>query len=167
MEKDTIFREDGSVLIVALIFLVLLTLMGISATTTTNIELQIAYNEMTAKQNFYNAEAAAMESIQELENAGEEIETPEGKSWLHLETDLPEPDNILDSDNWDGAFAEPGVDSDNEQKYMAIFEGIVTGGSLDVTRSRVYVYRVIGRGGDIASPNAGSAVVEMGFKKAL
>ena len=54
----------------ALVFLVLLTLMGISALSTTNVELQIAHNDITAKDNFYNAEAAAMEGLQELENAG-------------------------------------------------------------------------------------------------
>jgi Tfp pilus assembly protein PilX len=50
-------KEEGSVLIVALLILVLLTLMGISATTTTNIEMQVAGNEKFHKMVFYAAEA--------------------------------------------------------------------------------------------------------------
>jgi hypothetical protein len=50
-------NEDGSVLIVALLILVLLTIIGISATTTTNIELQIAGNEKFHKIAFYHADS--------------------------------------------------------------------------------------------------------------
>jgi hypothetical protein len=167
MKINMLNSENGSVLIVALIFLVLLTLMGVAATTTTNIELQIAHNEISAKNDFYSAEAAAMENIQELENAGDSIKSPGGKTWLHLESQLPIPGDIFDSGNWTDAVANPAVNSNNKQKYLTIFEGVVSGDSLDVSKSRVYRYRVVGRGGDLASPTAGSAVVEMGFKKAL
>lgn len=165
MEKEMLCREEGSVLIVVLIFLVLLTIMGISATSTTNIEMQIAHNEVIAKENFYNAEAAAMESIQELDNAGDVITKTGVKTWLHQ--DLPVPDNVLDTANWDAANAATAVNSDNKQKYLAVYEGVDEGSSLSITGKRVYRYRVIGRGGDIASPSSGSAVVEMGFKKPL
>ncbi len=50
-------KEEGSVLIVALLILVLLTLMGISATTTTNIEMQVAGNQKFHKIAFYNADS--------------------------------------------------------------------------------------------------------------
>jgi type IV pilus assembly protein PilX len=59
MDKIKIIREeDGSVLVIALIMLVLLTLLGISATSTSNIELQIANNEKNYKKAFYTANAA-------------------------------------------------------------------------------------------------------------
>jgi len=50
-------NEDGSVLIVALLILVFLTIIGISATTTTNIEIQIAGNEKFHKIAFYHADS--------------------------------------------------------------------------------------------------------------
>ena len=50
-------NEEGSVLVVALLILVLLTIIGISATTTTNIELQIAGNEKFHKIAFYHADS--------------------------------------------------------------------------------------------------------------
>jgi hypothetical protein len=49
--------ERGSVLIVALLILVLLTIIGISATTTTNIETQIAGNDKFHKIAFNNADS--------------------------------------------------------------------------------------------------------------
>ncbi len=49
--QRSLINEEGSILIVALVLLVLLTLMGISATTLTDIELQIAGNEMTSRAN--------------------------------------------------------------------------------------------------------------------
>jgi len=51
-------NEKGTVLVVALLILVILTIIGISATTTTDIETQIAGNEKFQKIAFYAAEAA-------------------------------------------------------------------------------------------------------------
>lgn len=167
MKKDTLLREEGSILIVALVFLVLLTLMGISALSTTDVELQIAYNDTKAKENFYNAEAAAMEGLQELENAGNAIKNPAGIDWLHLA--LPEPGDILHATNWDPELNNSvgAVGFNNKQRYLAVFEGIGRGSSIVLGGSRVFKYRVVGRGGDINSSSSGNAVVEMGFKKPL
>jgi hypothetical protein len=48
--------EQGFVLICAIFFLILLTIVGILATDTTNIELQIASNDRINKMDFYNQE---------------------------------------------------------------------------------------------------------------
>jgi Tfp pilus assembly protein PilX len=50
-------NENGSVLVIALIMLVLLTVLGITATSTSNIELQIAGNERNYKRAFFIANA--------------------------------------------------------------------------------------------------------------
>jgi hypothetical protein len=50
-------HEEGSVLIVALFILVILTLLGIMATTTTETEIQIAGNEKFHKIAFQNADS--------------------------------------------------------------------------------------------------------------
>ena len=50
---DTIANDRGSALVVALLVLVLLTLMGISATTTSTIEVQMAGNEKFHDMAFY------------------------------------------------------------------------------------------------------------------
>lgn len=50
-------REDGFVLVGALLIMLLVVLIGISATTSTNLELQIAGVDRTHNETFYNAEA--------------------------------------------------------------------------------------------------------------
>ena len=58
--KKLIFRlrdKDGSALVMALMILVILTLIGIAATNTSTIEIQIAGNEKTYKEAFYKADA--------------------------------------------------------------------------------------------------------------
>jgi len=57
-EKCLLKNEDGFVLVIALIMMVLLTLLGVSASTTTEIEIQIAGNERSHGIAFYAAEAA-------------------------------------------------------------------------------------------------------------
>lgn len=56
-DKALIRNEEGSVIVLALVLLVLLTILGISATQTSTIEVQIASNERHAVQNLYQAEA--------------------------------------------------------------------------------------------------------------
>ena len=51
-------NHRGSALVVALLMLVVLTLIGISATTTTTFELQIAGNDKLYKRAFYAADGA-------------------------------------------------------------------------------------------------------------
>jgi hypothetical protein len=51
-------NEDGSVMIVALILLVLLTVLGIAAIQTSSTEVQIAANDNSYLLAFYSAEAA-------------------------------------------------------------------------------------------------------------
>ena len=58
-------NKDGFALITAMLFLVVLTVIGIAATNTTSIEIGIAGNEKVYKQNFYLAEGAANEAANE------------------------------------------------------------------------------------------------------
>jgi Tfp pilus assembly protein PilX len=63
-------NEEGSVIVLSMVLLVLLTMLGISATQTSTIEVQIASNERTALQNFYQAEA------------GEHVALEISKTWM-------------------------------------------------------------------------------------
>lgn len=57
MNEDSLVRkEEGTVLIVALLMLILLTVIGISASTMSSIEIQIAGNEKFYKTAFYAAD---------------------------------------------------------------------------------------------------------------
>jgi hypothetical protein len=56
-EKSMLHNEDGSVLILALVMLALLLIIGISATTTSDIENLVARNLENYNISFYTAEA--------------------------------------------------------------------------------------------------------------
>ena len=59
MYSLSVFHNDrGSALVIALLMLVVLTLIGISATTTTTFELQIATNDRLARTAFYVADSS-------------------------------------------------------------------------------------------------------------
>ncbi len=51
-------NDDGSVMVVAILILALLTIIGIAAMSTTNVELKISGNEKSYKMALYAAEAA-------------------------------------------------------------------------------------------------------------
>ena len=51
-------NEEGVVLVLCLITLVLLTLIGVSATTTSQLEAEISGNDKTSKEAFYAAEVS-------------------------------------------------------------------------------------------------------------
>lgn len=172
-EKRLLRKEDGSVLIVALIMLVLLTVMGISATTTTNLEIQIAGNDMRYKEVFFRAEAGAMENVQVLENlAGqgtqiidpEYIEDPVDGLWINLTTELPDANDVTNSTNWTDNNSESVSRGNTSYRYLTIYQGVIPGDELDITQARVYTFRVVGRG---TGPTGGVSTVEMGYRRAF
>lgn len=65
--KDIMKDEKGSVLIVALVILVLITIMGLTVTRNADIDIQIAKNEREYVQEFYTADSAWREAIQWLD----------------------------------------------------------------------------------------------------
>jgi len=58
--------EQGSVVVIALMILVVLTLLGIMATRTSTIDIRIAANEISYKKNFYVAEAGVFREALEI-----------------------------------------------------------------------------------------------------
>ena len=61
-------KEEGFVLVIAMVMLVILSLLGTFALNTTTFELQIAGNDRIREQNFYVAESAWKPGFQWLDN---------------------------------------------------------------------------------------------------
>ena len=59
-------RERGSITVVALLVLVVLTVLGITLTRTTTLDLRITTNEHISKQNFYVAEGGVLREAAEV-----------------------------------------------------------------------------------------------------
>lgn len=91
--KSTFKKDDGSVMVAALLILVLITIIGISATTMSNSELNITANTQLHKMAFFTAES------------GWHVMT----DWLDNQYPLPTVD--LGSDNSNG---EDSIDNDSD-----------------------------------------------------
>ena len=80
--------EEGFVLVTGLLILMILTLLGLAATTNTTIELQIAGNDRLHKQTLYEAEAGAILGTEVLEqnfNCAIGFAPTGGNPWADLE----------------------------------------------------------------------------------
>ena len=165
MKKLALIKEDqGTILPIALVLLLLLTMIGIAATMTSEVEIRIAGNELAYKQNLYYAEGSAMTGVQMLEN---EPDTSQLSTlsfpWLH--GSLPNP-NIASDINWDpdnnnaneALPGEPGYNG-----YLAVYQGIDPGGSLDIggSTTTLHKYVIYGR----SAQKNGEAIIEVGYKR--
>jgi len=90
---DQAKKEEGSVLIVALLILVLLTIIGIAATRTGEIELQISGNEKIHKMIFYAADAG----IEVGRAVLNDLKVADAGSWDNLLSGTQSLDNVIDA----------------------------------------------------------------------
>lgn len=105
MKKTQMIKnEDGSVLIIALVMLGLLTILGITATSTSNVELQIAGNERNFKRTFFTA------------NAGIE----HAKSYLNDDLISSNEQNIANADDLSWSFALEDAAGNNYEDGVAV-----------------------------------------------
>jgi Tfp pilus assembly protein PilX len=154
--------EEGSVMVVALIVLAMLTIIGISASNTSTTELQIVRNDLLYRINFYKAEAAAREGAQTVANLAKtspaEINPGQtSKSWLvDPAADGIDMTTIADVQ----AVAEPSnVVADAATAYAAAYLGR-TGSVAAENESHVYHFNLYGLHAD----DDGRAFIEMGYK---
>ena len=167
MEKiaGIVKNEDGVVVVLALMILVLLTIFSVSATHTSNTELAIAGAEVVYQQNFYEAEGATIEAVELMES----LDNPDvgSNSWLMPVPDIITEDNIYDADFWQSSGLVSPMDSTladipGEAQFMVVAENTI--GSLDLTSSKIHEYSVYGRS---VSAKGGSTVVQVGYLKAF
>jgi hypothetical protein len=163
--KYVLGNEDGSVLVIALVMLALLTIMGVSATTTSNIEMQVAKNIEFYTENLYMAEAAAMEAAQELENRNLQTNRPNylQPTWPNANALVDKAGSIPNEGYWNAnANSSDDPNLDDFAQKLASSEGIVGGSSLDMGKSSVYGYTVYGR----SESNNSVVIIELGYRKA-
>ena len=107
MDGDPLKNKKGSVMILAVILLVLLTLLGIAVLTSSSIDTQIAGNELRHKLAFYAAESAT--------------------AYVTWSPDLYGPDNITNG--------TPHYFPNNTIPYVGITSGLPTAISMNATQS--------------------------------
>ena len=171
--------EDGFVLVTALLIMVVLTILGMAATNTAIIEMQIGANDRDNKQNFYEAEGSVMETAQRLEN--ELADNLKAKT-LDIDNDgvgdadggLVNKDDFAGYENMDKATVfqdDPSIANelgDNAGvstlggNYLAVDMGIQAGASLNMSaQSLLHSYEIHGRN----SGTRGESIISVGYKK--
>lgn len=158
-----IFNKNGSAIIIAVLVLAAVTILGISASNTSNVEIMLTNNDILYKDNFYKAEAAAMEGAQTLQNATPEelIFSGENKpNWLNESIDMTDlslwdADGVGDTDT----AAYGSLDS---TRYSVVFVGIDPESSIDLTNPTLLrKFCVFGH----SSRGASSNFIEIGYKR--
>ncbi len=174
MKKRSMLKnEDGSIMVIGMLMLVMLTLIGVSATTTSNIESQISSNERQYKRDFFRAEAAAMRTLQLLEEADKAQMKDRSFSlpWLAQQDndiDMSDPDDWSSDGENANAVKEDIVDEDGTIVYSAmnaaVEEGKAEGTSHDMTaESQMWKYSAFGH---CESGNE-RIIVQMGYLRRL
>lgn len=153
-------NEDGIIIVMALLILVLLTIIGISSTNISNTEVKIAGHEVAYLSNLYRAEGATMEAVEEMENMANP--KTEAGAWLE-----PVIDSISDEELriWQfGGSPAPEASTLDFSGFIVASEGIYGGSSLDMASSKVHTYAIYGHS---APPNQGATTVQIGYLKAF
>jgi len=148
-------QEQGSVLIVALVVLALFTLLSISSTATTNMEIRITGNENIQKENLYAAEAAAMRCAQDMQDTDLRVSSPTYLNPINSATQSQS--DICSLNN------TPFTELPATTAFASVSQGIASGSSLDMTKTRVHEYSVYGW----CDRNRNLVIVEIGYRKAF
>jgi Tfp pilus assembly protein PilX len=154
-KRFVLTSEDGSVMIVALALLMLLTLIGISATTTSMIEIQIAGAKKTHTDHLFLAEGAAMQCVQTMQN---------DPDLLTNTTYVNDKDTVTNADIGNHNFTNSltsTISSSGTTGYAAINQGVV--GSLKMGQPNLHAYTAYGW----QDTPGGLMIVELGYRRAF
>ena len=157
-------NEDGSIMVIALLIMSILTILGISAIDMSNIEIQIASNERVYKQNFYRAEAAAIAATQRLENMGAgQLSDISDDAWITTSSfDVTAADSLKTGspEAWTGRWDGTGTGHTN-----ARYTVVESTGFIDLSASsNLHEYTIYGAY-DSDFRDRGQVIVEMGYKR--
>jgi Tfp pilus assembly protein PilX len=154
-------NEDGYFLIIfTMMLLALLTIISIAASNTARTEVQIAANDLIYQRNFYLAEGAVIEAVDQLLN------DPNPRDLAFVVPGLKAIDDSTYKDYWD---TDPGakkvtttLDTSQKTRYVAGYEGTPTGYSLGMGKPRVHAFTIYGR-----TEKQGVTTIKVGFLKAF
>jgi hypothetical protein len=158
-------NEDGSVLVVSLCILILLTLLGFFIAAISEVEIQLAGNDRLYKDNLYTAEGGALECAQRMQEAPSL--DPGTIPWLIPLASRPTLAQIRDNSNAIWTTPNSQVSAiDANTRFAAVEEGVAVETSLDMTKTTLHSYTIYGRRYNAAAPQRGRAIVQLGYRKA-
>jgi hypothetical protein len=163
--RSLLKNESGSLAIIgALVILILISVISISASRVANTEIFLARNEVVYQRNFYLAEGAALEAADHLTQYGNLRENTQG--WMEMVT------GDLDTDNvkyyWDNTVVsgdtvipEPSEVDPSHTLFIIGHEGTAQGFSLDMDKPTVHAIAIYGR-----CEWDGVSIIKMGYQAA-
>jgi hypothetical protein len=162
-------NEEGSVIIAAVMVLVLLTIVGIASTNTSNTEIKIATHELIYQRNFYAAEAATLEALDYMENEPDPTAAAPDFLWNNPGT-FTDP---FAPELWDQNMTTKPADASispayaEYTRYLVVHEGIPAGGgSILTNKGAIHEYTIYGRSSSDRN-RKGASTVEIGYRKAF
>lgn len=191
MKKVSITNNDeGFVLVLCLLIMMVLALGGIMATRSATTDVKIAGNERSIKNNLYQGEAVSTEGSQcignesnmvDLRAMGDWLDRVDGKNLSEAQQDEMNSLEEGEEDEWDEEIlyatvinrtcfsTVSGIDDGSQavakKAYgLGIASGSDSSSSLKMTaNSAMYNFKIIG----ISAQGVGEKTVEMGFRKRL
>ena len=162
--KPSTHQEKGAVLVISLIMLLLLTLIGVTATQVTGLEERMAGNMRDSNLAFQSAESALRAGENLLTQATLPSFTSAGTNGLYAQTGTP-PGAY---DTWGANTASYSAASDqvaaNPQYVIQRLANIESGSSLDASSfGQSEIYRITARG--VGGTDTAVAVVQSTYKR--
>ena len=156
-------NQEGSAIILSILVLVILSIVGFSASRISTTEMQIVRNDGTYQQRFYLAESGAVEAAQRLEN-----ETNLNNLRQYVPDFLNPPDaNMRDVNSWDTGGANPTAVISTLVPNNALEVGVMKirtapGSSLRATGTQLHELALFGL---LDRNGRGQLMVEIGYRK--
>ncbi|WP_084511669.1 PilX N-terminal domain-containing pilus assembly protein [Desulfatibacillum aliphaticivorans] len=174
MLKKAVSSENGSILILALLVMVVLSLLGVTAMTSSSTDIAVAKNQDVYNRNFALAEAAARLGALQVKSAkyaprpdddalGDTGFTDdEMPAWMYKGS--PFPDRIKDPLTWTTGIAEIALMGE-VVKFKVRYDG-KSDGNIDDTGddfTEWHRYTIFGR----SNNDSGEVIVQMGYQLEL
>ena len=156
-------NEDGNAIVIAVMILVLVTIIGTTATRNTTVELQIVRNDIVHRDHLYRADSAAMQGVQWLSEAPVDdlldYSTRDELNQTEIDTTAL---NLNDVSNlWARASSDPIGTGTKICGYTIVDET----GPVDLDETNLHVYAVYGLYDDPTGMDRGQSLVAIGYKR--
>ena len=159
-------NKDGNAIIIAMMILVLLTIIGTSATRNTTVELRVVRNDIVHREHLYRAESAAMEAAQWLQNASvatlEDLNPTLFISQDPIDlTDL----NLNGAEDWNN-WAQSAADPEGGATMFCGYKIVDETGPVDLgAATNQHTYAVYGLFDRRTGMSRGHALIAIGYKR--
>jgi hypothetical protein len=159
-------NEQGSAIVVAMLVLLLLTIIGVAATQNSITELAIVRNDLLFKDQLFNAEGAAMEAAQWIENEPDttlqNITTIAELSQTDI--DLSVPLNLNDA-TWAMSAIDPDIPDGSPDGIITGYRIVDQTGPVMLMTPITHTYWIYGLHNRTGGINRGQVLLGIGYKK--